>query len=49
MADALSDMTDVLSTVAGIITGNTILYTIFAGGLLVVGAKVFKRIKNAVK
>lgn len=46
---ALANMGTVLTSVAGIITGNEIMFTMFAGGLLVVGAKVFKRIKNAVK
>lgn len=49
MASALSDISDVLTTVVEIITGNSILFTCFAGGLVIVGAKVFKRIKNAVK
>ena len=48
MATALANMSSVLTTVATIITGNEILFTMFAGGLLVVGARVFKRIKNAV-
>ena len=30
-------------------TGNTILMTMFCGGLLIVGAKIFKRLKNASK
>lgn len=46
---ALNSMGTVLSQVVSIITGNSIMFTMFAGGLLVVGAKVFKRIKNAVK
>ncbi len=49
IASALSNMSTVLTSVAGIITGNEIMFTMFAGGLLVVGAKVFKKIKNAVK
>lgn len=46
---ALGDITTVMSTVTSIITGNAILMTMFAGGLLTVGAYVFKRLKNAVK
>lgn len=46
---ALSNFSSVLTSVVSVITGNDILFTMFAGGLLVVGAKVFKRIKNAVK
>ena len=49
VANALSDFSSVMTSLVGIITGNAILFTMFAGGLLTVGAKVFKRIKNAVK
>lgn len=49
MSTALTNFGSVLTQVVSIITGNDIMFTMFAGGLLVVGAKVFKRIKNAVK
>ena len=49
IAAALASVASVLGTVADFITGNVIMMTMFAGGLLVVGAKVFKRIKNASK
>lgn len=49
MSTALSSFSSVMTTLTGIITDNDVLYTMFAGGLLVVGAKVFKKIKNAVK
>lgn len=49
IATALSNFSTVMTNVVSIITGNDIMFTMFAGGLLVVGAKVFKRIKNAVK
>lgn len=49
LASALTNMSSVLSTVVSTITGNVIMFTMFAGGLMVVGAKVFKRIKNASK
>lgn len=49
MADAITDVVSVITSVTGIITGSTILMTMFAAGLLVVGAKVFKKIKNSVK
>ena len=49
ISTGLTNFGTVLSTVAGIITDNAIMMTMFCGGLLVVGAKVFKRIKNAVK
>ena len=49
MSTALTNFGTVMSQVVDIITDNDILFTMFAGGLLVVGAKVFKKIKNAVK
>ena len=49
MATGLSNFADVLTSVVSIISNNEVLMTMFCGGLLVVGAKVFKRIKNAVK
>lgn len=49
MSTALTNFATVLTTVADFITNQEILFTMFAGGLLVVGAKVFKRIKNAAK
>lgn len=49
LSDALTNMGSVLTEIVSVITGNVILFTMFAGGLMVVGAKVFKRIKNASK
>lgn len=49
ISTALTSMGTVLGSVVDIITDNSIMFTMFAGGLLVVGAKVFKKIKNAVK
>ena len=49
ITSALGDFSTVMTSVVSIITGNAILYTMFAGGLLAVGAKVFKRIKNSVR
>lgn len=49
MSQAITDVTSVLTAVTTYITGTPILMTMFAGGLFVVGAKVFKRIKNSVK
>lgn len=46
---ALSNFVDVLGEVSEFIGDSAILMTMFAGGLMVVGAKVFKRIKNSVK
>lgn len=48
IASALSDFGTVMTNLVGIITGNAILFTMFAGGLLAVGAKIFKRIRHAV-
>lgn len=49
LSSALTDAASVVSEVVTIITGNAILMAMFAAGLLTVGAKVFKRIKNSVK
>lgn len=49
ITQGLSDFSDVMTSVVSIITGNAVLMTIFCGGLLAVGARVFKRIKRAVK
>lgn len=45
----LENFVDVLGEVSDFISSSSILMTMFCGGLMVVGAKVFKRIKNAVK
>lgn len=49
LSSALTDASSVVSSVVSIITGNAVLMAMFAAGLLTVGAKVFKRIKNSVK
>lgn len=49
LSGALTDATSVVTSVIGIITDNAILLTMFASGLLVVGAKVFKGLKRASK
>ena len=49
IAAYLSNFGDVLDRVIGTITSNTLLMTMFAGSLLAVGAKVFKKIKRAAK
>lgn len=49
MSQALTDFSTVLTSLVNVIEGNAILMTMFAGGLFAVAAKVFKRIKNAVK
>lgn len=49
MAGALTDFGTVMTNMIGIITDNQVLYTILAGGLIAVAARVFKRIKRAVK
>lgn len=48
MSTALTNFGTVLTTVATFISNNDIMMTMFAGGLLVVGARVFRKIKNAV-
>lgn len=49
LTEAISNVTSVLTAVTGQITGSAILMTMFSTGLFVGGAKIFKRIKNAVK
>lgn len=49
MAAGLQSFVSVLTEVTTVITGSDVLMTMFCGGLMVVGAKVFKRIKSAVK
>lgn len=46
---AMSHMAQTVYRVANAITHYPIIYTMFAGGLLCVGAKVFKKIKSSVK
>lgn len=45
----LTSFGTVMTSMLGIVTGNAVLYTILAGGLVSAAARVFKRIKNAVK
>lgn len=49
LSDALTNVSSVISTVTTTITGNSILFTLFAGGLVAMGAKLFRKIKNSVK
>lgn len=49
MTTALTSFVNVMTQVWNVITGNEGLYIMFAGGALAVGARVFKKIKNAVK
>lgn len=48
MSTGLTNFSTVLTTVVGIIEDNAVLMTMFCGGLLIVGAKVFKKIKKSV-
>ena len=49
MTDAIAAFVSVLGNIGTTITGSPILYAMFAGALFIVGAKAFKRIKNAAK
>lgn len=49
MSTGLSNFATVMTQLVSIIEDNTVLMTMFCGGLLSVGAYVFKRIKNAVR
>lgn len=45
----LNEIKHIVNDLIDFISGNTILMTMFIGSLLIIGAKSFKRIKNAVK
>lgn len=49
LTTALTSFVSVMTQVWNVISGNEGLFVMFAGGCLAVGAKVFKKIKNAVK
>lgn len=49
LATALSNVGSVVTSAVGIVTGNEILMTIFAGGLLAVGFKAIKWAKRSVR
>lgn len=49
IATMLQSFGTVMTSMLEIVTGNVVLYTILAGGLVSAAASVFKRIKNAVK
>lgn len=49
LATALTSFSSVMTEVWTVISSNEGLFVMFAGGCLAVGAKVFKKIKNAVK
>ena len=49
LTSALSDVGTVVTQAVSIITGNTILMVMFAGGLLGVGFKAIKQAKRAAK
>lgn len=49
LAEALTDLTTVVTKCVEFITGNDILYTMFVASLVIVGFKIFKRAKKAAK
>lgn len=49
MSTGLTNFASVMTQLVSIIEGNTVLMTMFCGGLLSIAAYVFKRIKNAVR
>lgn len=49
ISDMLTSFGTVMTSMIGIVTGNAVLYTMLAGGLVATAARVFKRIKNSVK
>ena len=48
ISSALTDFTSVLTTTINTIQGNSVLMTMFVGGLMVVAARVFRKLKKAV-
>lgn len=49
MADALTQVSNLVTTAMGIITGNDVLMVLFCGGLLGVGFKIIAQAKRASK
>ena len=49
ISQMLTSFGSVMTSMISIVTGNEVLYTILAGGLVAAAARVFKKIKNAVK
>lgn len=49
LSTALGSFVDVMGQTWEVISGNEGLMVMFAGGCLAVAAKVFKKLKNAVK
>lgn len=49
LTSAITNVSSVITAVMNVIEGNVVLTTIFCTGLFVAGAKIVKRIKNAVK
>lgn len=49
LTTALTSFVGVMTQVWNVISGNEGLFVMFAGGCLAVGARVFKKIKNAVR
>lgn len=49
MSTALTNFGTCMTSMIGIVEGNAVLYTFLAGGLVAIAARVFKRIKRAVK
>ena len=49
MSDAISNFVDIITEVTTVITGSAVLMCAFVGGLFVLGAKVFKKIKKAAR
>ena len=49
IATALSQVGTIVTQCLGVITGNEILFVIFAGGLLGIGFKAIRQAKRAAK
>lgn len=49
MTEALANVSTLVTTAMGVITGNEVLMVLFCGGLLGVGFKVISQAKHASK
>lgn len=49
ITSALSEISSLVTTAIGIITGNTVLMVLFCGGLLGVGFRIISQAKRASK
>lgn len=49
LADAFTNLTDLITKSLNVITGNEALLVVFVGGLVPIGFRIFKKAKRAVR